>query len=44
MTIYRERANRCFDYWIYSDGARVYVSFAWAMHELRRGAKLVAVK
>jgi hypothetical protein len=36
-TIYRERANGRWEYWTYSDGARVMVSAAWAERQRERG-------
>lgn len=45
MTIYTQRANRCDEYWTYSDGQRVYLSPAFVARELaRHSARLVTVR
>lgn len=42
-TVYRERANGRFEYWVYSEGRRVVVSATWAIREVCRGARLINI-
>lgn len=44
-TYYRERANARWEYWTYSDGARVYLNAGVAERDIAAGrAKLVLVR
>ena len=42
-TVYRERSNGQWEYWLYSDHRRVFVSHTMAMKIARQGARLVTV-
>ena len=43
-TVYRERANGRWEYCMYAEGRRFFISAAMAQREIARGARLIVVR
>lgn len=43
MTIYRQYLNGRFIYHVRADGRPIYMSASWALREIMRGSRLVAL-